>query len=318
MARKPRNEVRTGALVILSLTVLVAALVWLGAPGAFVKQHHYFIYFDNAFGIKPGADVMVSGRKAGKVKQVFSPVPVDERPEPRYECVVEVSVEAKAHVFKSVHVQMQQLSMLGDMVIDFSEGDETSGLAEDRAHFLGQRAPGLSEVAQQALDRVDPVLHKATEALETIEKAGDNLKRLTAESGDLALGVAEFRKAGMNLNEMTSSSSPLRLTLDHVEQLTGPEGPLSNTLKNAERFTADLTSNHDLQVALRNTRHASEKLNLAVTDAAPRVSVIARNLEEATDTIKRQPWRLVWPGNKSYPGDESPTPAPRATATKRR
>jgi hypothetical protein len=182
----------------------------------------------------------------------------------------------------------------------------------------GLDAVSQKRCAQQAIDRIDPVLRKAQETLDALEKTGNNLKQLTAEGGDLTLAVAEFRKSGMNLNEMTSSSSPLWRSLENIEELTGEHGPLSNTLKNAERFTADLAHNNDLGLALRNTRQASEKLNLAVADAAPRVSVIARNLEEATDTIKRQPWRLVWPGTKSYPGDERATTVPRATRPGRR
>ena len=49
-----RNEIRTGLLVVLSLAALTALLLYLGAPGVFVPQHTYRIFFDNAAGIKPG------------------------------------------------------------------------------------------------------------------------------------------------------------------------------------------------------------------------------------------------------------------------
>ena len=50
-----RTEIRTGLLVVLSLVVLVAVLIYLGAPGVFIPQNTFRIYFDNAAGIKPGA-----------------------------------------------------------------------------------------------------------------------------------------------------------------------------------------------------------------------------------------------------------------------
>ena len=46
-----RNEIRTGLLVVISLALLVAVLLYLGAPGVFTPQKTYRIYFDNAAGL---------------------------------------------------------------------------------------------------------------------------------------------------------------------------------------------------------------------------------------------------------------------------
>jgi len=35
-----------------------------------------------------------------------------------------------------------------------------------------------------------------------------------------------------------------------------------------------------------------------------RVSQVIENAEQFTDTIKREPWRVLWPSKKSYLGDE--------------
>src|SRR4029079_12576677 len=113
-----RNEIRTGLLVVLSLAVLVAVLVYLGAPGVFVPQHTYRIYFDNASGIKPGAQVLLAGRKIGLVRKLYSPVPEKERPTPKMETLIEVEVAKSAQIFKKVKVQIAQPSLLGESVID--------------------------------------------------------------------------------------------------------------------------------------------------------------------------------------------------------
>jgi len=39
------------------------------------------------------------------------------------------------------------------------------------------------------------------------------------------------------------------------------------------------------------------------------VPQVIQNAEQFTDTLKREPWRLLWPATKSYPGDEKPPPA---------
>src|ERR1700745_3783970 len=75
-----RNEILTGLLVIGTIGVIAFLLVLLGAPGLFRPLVTYKVYFDNAAGIKPGAVVMLAGRKIGQVQKLYSPLtPAEER-----------------------------------------------------------------------------------------------------------------------------------------------------------------------------------------------------------------------------------------------
>src|SRR5436309_3752013 len=69
-----RNEILTGVLVIGTIGVIAFLLVLLGAPGLFRPLVTYRVYFDNAAGIKPGAVVMLAGRRIGQVQRLYSPV----------------------------------------------------------------------------------------------------------------------------------------------------------------------------------------------------------------------------------------------------
>ena len=69
-----RNEILTGLLVIGTIGVIAFLLVLLGAPGLFRPLVTYKMYFDNAAGIKPGAVVMLAGRKIGQVQKLYSPL----------------------------------------------------------------------------------------------------------------------------------------------------------------------------------------------------------------------------------------------------
>lgn len=322
-----RNEIRTGLLVVLTLAAVVVVLIYLGAPGVFVPQHTYRIYFENAAGIKPGAPVLLAGRKIGQVRELFSPVPENERPNPKLETQIEVQVAFTARIFKKVRVQITQPSLLGDSVIDFSSGEEASGLAPNGSSFIGERAGGLSDLAPTVMERLDPVLSKLAGTLDSLQKTSDNLSKITADGADLPIAISEFKKFGMNLNEMSSYGSPLRRSLQNIEaltsddgklgqsinhlaELTGPEGALSKTFKNTEKFTSELTAHNDAEETLRNFRTASDNLNRSLTQIGQQFSVIGANLEQASDTVKHQPWRLIWPTTKKYP---EPTPTPRAT-----
>lgn len=329
-----RTEIRTGLLVVLSLAVLVVVLIYLGAPGVFVPQHTFRIYFDNAAGIKPGAQVLLAGRRIGQVSQLYSPVPEKDRPDPKMETLIEVKVASAAKIYQKVTVQITQPSLLGESVIDFSSGQEDSGLATDGARFLGKREPGLADAVPAVLEKIDPALIKLTATLNSLETTSDNLARLTADGADLPNAFGEFKEFGKNLNDISSYGGPLRNSLQNIEKLTsddgklgqslthlatltGPGGSLSNTLKNTEKFTADLAGNKDIAATLRNFRETSENLDRTLTGVGQQFSNIGSNLEQGTDTLKRQPWRLIWPTTKKYP-DEAKPKTERATSTAKR
>ena len=103
----------------------------------------------------------------------------------------------------------------------------------------------------------------------------DNIKHLTGPDSDLALTIT-------NVKHLTESDSDLALTLNNVKHLTGPDSNLALTLKNVKTFTGTLNNSP--------------------------LSQVITNAEQFTDTIKRQPWRLIWPSTKSYPDDKKAPP----------
>ncbi len=325
-----RQEIRTGLLVVISIFALVGVVLYLGAPGVFVPQHTFYIYFDNAAGIKHGAAVLLSGRKVGQVSQIFSPVPEAERPDPKFEVLVEVNVRATAKIYNQVRVQMVQTSLLGETNIDFSNGREAWGLAENKAYFQGERARGLTDAVPQILEKIDPVMSKLTETLGTLQTTSGNLNKLTAPDADLSKSFAELKQFGVHLNELSGPESALRKSLANVETLTGeggkldltmnnlqaatgPDSALVKTLNNAERFTSSLANNQDIDRTLGNFRRASERLSGVIDDLGPQFKAIGRNLEQASATVKHQPWRLIWPTTKKYPDDRLAAPSARMT-----
>jgi ABC-type transporter Mla subunit MlaD len=348
-----RSEIRTGLLVVFSLATLVGVILYLGAPGVFVPMKTYWIYAENASGIRQGNEVLLAGRRVGQVVKLYSPVPEVERPSPKLETLIEVRVNESAEIYKEVMVYLTQNGLLGEMLIDFTSGLESSGRAEHGHTFIAVRPAGLDQAVPMVLEKLDPALRKATETLDALQKTADNLSKLTAENGEAQVALAEFRKFGEHLNELTDDDGPLRLSLQNLQEMTGPTGKLrqslnnvasltdpdsnlAKTLANAEEFTSDLKDNKDIEQTLANFRSASEKLDNTVGGLGGQFSSIAGNLEQATDTVKRQPWRLIWPTTKKYPEDEArqkqaraergsrrtaretPTPVRKAEAVKRR
>ena len=147
-----RNEITTGILVLSTVGVLLAVILFLSAPGLFHSLHSFQIFFDNAAGVKPGAPVLVAGRKIGQVAAIDSPVAKAKRPAkyPEDEVLITVNIGRDAHVYRNATARMQQNGLLGEQVIDFVGGTEDSGIAESGYHFVGERVPDLNS----ALPRV--------------------------------------------------------------------------------------------------------------------------------------------------------------------
>jgi len=306
-----KNEIMTGLLVIGTIAVVAFLLVLLGAPGLFRPLVTYKIYFDNAAGIKQGAPVMLAGRKIGQVQKLYSPVsPKEERqavqaainpPEanaspsptatpgkPRFEVRVDVQVDKSAKVYRDAKTRLMQLGLLGDMAIDITQGNESSGRAKDGEIFAGERTPDLGEAAAKMLEVIKPVAAEATNTMKDLQQTAQNLNRLTDENSELTLALTQFKTFGQ-----------------HLTDLTAPDSALSHSLTNIEKISTSLTENDNIEVTLRNLRSSSEKLKVATTELEP----AGQNIKQFSETIKTQPWRLIWPSTKTY-AEASPTPAP--------
>ena len=308
--RLERNETLTGLLVVGTIGVIAFLLVLLGAPGLFRPLVTYQVYFDNAAGIKPGAVVMLAGRKIGQVQKLYSPLSRAEEkqaqqaaaaihpseagaspspsPSPRFEARVDVQVDKNARLYRDAKAQMIQLGLLGDMAIDFTQGTQESGRAKDGEIFAGERNPDLGEAAAKMLEVIKPVASEATNTMKDLQQTAENLNKLTDQNSELNLALVQFKTFG-----------------EHLTDLTAPDSALSHSLTNIQKISTSLTENDNIEVTLRNLRSSSDKLKVAVTDLEP----AGENIKQFSETIKTQPWRLIWPTTKKY-AEATPTPAP--------
>ena len=315
-----RNEILTGVLVLATVAVLTGILILLGAPGLFKPLVTYKIYLDNAAGIKLGAPVLLAGRKIGQVEKLHSPVSHEEaqqaeaaadaiRPgasptpppvlaKPKYEARIDVRVDKDAIVYKDTHARLITLGLLGETAIDFTQGNESSGRAQDGQTFAGERVPDFGESIAKMLDIVQPVATEATKTLKELQTTAGNLSRITDDQSPLNMTLAQMRTFAENLTNMTSSESPLQLALKNVESIS----------TNLNKITTDISSSDNLNVTLQNFRDSSEKLKSAMNDVAPNLKATGANVKDLTQTVKTQPWRLLWPSTKKYPNDEAAAP----------
>ncbi|MDZ4744220.1 MAG: MlaD family protein [Verrucomicrobiota bacterium] len=238
-----KNEITTGLLVLITFTVLIGLLILIGMPGLLKPLNTYRIYYDNANGIRPGAPVLLAGREIGKVTALNSPIPQDKRPEGHsdFEVSIDVQVDRDAEIYNNVTVRLTQQGLMGQQVIDFIQGDASTGIVKDKAEFIGKRVPDLSEAIT------------------------DNMKRLTGPGSDFAL------------------------TLENIKNFTGADSDLVHTVNEVDTFMKSLNKSN--------------------------IPKVIQNTEQFTDTLKREPWRLIWPSTKEYKDDKK---KPAETVTRKK
>ena len=305
-----RNEILTGLLVLATIAVLTFILILLGAPGLFRPLVTYRIYMDNAAGIKQGAPVLLAGRKIGQVDKLYSPVSKEDAAravaaaealhsgdpsptptdKPKYEARIDVKVDRNALVYKDAKARLITLGLLGEVAIDITQGNDSSGRASDGEIFAGERVPDFGESISKMLDIVKPVAAEATNTLKELQTTAQNLSRITDENSQLNMGLAQFRTFVENLTSLTARDSSLSIALANIEKIS-----------------TDLSSNDNIKITLQNFRESSDKLRGVLNDLnqlGPDLKASGTNIKELTETVKTQPWRLIWPSTKKYPQDE--------------
>ena len=326
-----RNEILTGLLVLATVATLTGILIILGAPGLFRPLVTYKIYLDNAAGIKLGAPVLLAGRKIGQVESLFSPVakeeaaqaqelaamrpaegptPPPDAPKPRYEARIDIRVDKTALVYKDARTRLITLGLLGETAIDITQGNDESGRAEDGQTYAGERVPDFGESISKMLDIIQPVATEATETLKGLQTTAQNLSKITDQNSQLNMALAQMRTFAENLTSMTARDSAISVALKNVETISN----------NLNKITTDLTSTDNINITLQNFRDSSEKLKSALNDLVPDLKATGENVKDLTETVKTQPWRLVWPSTKKYPDDapeSQAAPVPRRLRTER-
>ena len=104
-------------------------------------------------------------------------------------------------------------------------------------------------------------------------------------------------------------------TLGLVRNHTRPGGNATG----AYTVSSDLSANDNIKLTLENFHGSSEKLKGILNDldqVGEDLKTSGGNIKELTQTVKSQPWRLIWPSTKKYPEDNQTSPPDTITVKK--
>jgi phospholipid/cholesterol/gamma-HCH transport system substrate-binding protein len=294
-------EIKVGALVLFAVALLVAFVVVLG-DFSWQHGHVVFVDYDNAAGLKPGADVAISGIKAGRVERIDflggeHDEEVDRRVFVRVKIVLEPDRAAAVREDSQFYITTQ--GVLGEKYIEvltktldappLAENTKVRGVDPPRMELLLARASKLLNDMTELLGRDDIPIGDLIRNTNSLVKHGDEI--LVENRGkfgnilsnvevvtDNAKGISAALESGLD------DGSDIRATLRNTRGLTGQLnrriGPLANKAEMTLESTQSLTENLDgivtgkraqIEGTLDNVYAASA--DLAATSADVRVMV---------------------------------------------
>jgi ABC-type transporter Mla subunit MlaD len=164
-------------------------------------------------------------------------------------------VESDSKLYRETNVTMRTFGLLADLVVDFTNGNPDSGLATSGDSFVGTRAPDLSEIGPQVIQKLEPALREATSTLIQLRHTAQNLTGLT-EKDSVVINrlngtLTNFESVGSNLKTMTEKNGPLAATFERLQ----------GVLENAQNITGQLQKDNRLEKTLANLDSSSVRLN---------------------------------------------------------
>jgi phospholipid/cholesterol/gamma-HCH transport system substrate-binding protein len=123
--RSPRitwDQLRVGALILVAIGIIVAALITLGATtNLFAKRYRLIAFVPSASGLTRGGQVTVAGQLAGVIDEIeFLPVDTDTTRNLRL--VIAVDQALQSQIRADSRAKIRTVGLLGDRVFDIIPG----------------------------------------------------------------------------------------------------------------------------------------------------------------------------------------------------
>ncbi len=247
-------ELKVGALVVVSLGVLIAFVALLGGL-SFAPGFRVYVDYDFSGNIHSGAPVKISGIRVGKVEEVrFMGGQLDPQVGRRVQVrlVVRIEQRAKAAIHQDAEFFVNTQGVLGEQYLEIAPGSYEKPELQPEAVVRGIDPPRTDLIIARLyefLDAVTGLLREDKEVFRDLLRSGAKVAR----SLDQLLGEnrEEIKKLLGDLDRLTSESADLVAKLDRG---LGDAEELRKTLANIEAISTAVRT--DVGPLIQKTRRA--------------------------------------------------------------
>jgi phospholipid/cholesterol/gamma-HCH transport system substrate-binding protein len=246
------SELKVGALIIISLAILVAIVVLvLGVESPFARRYTLYTYMPNIGGLREDSPVMLEGVTVGNVKgyefaELEKGVRVELRIQEKYR--ERIRTDSIAH--------LRSLGLLGDKYIEISQGTRDGRPLKEKETVTG--APPLD---------IDEMIARANHTFDNLGDTVINVKDITQAMKEGKGTVGKFLKDDdiyKNLNEILRKTHSGSGTIGNLINNDKLYRDLSDTAVNLRAATENLRAGQGTAGKLLNDKEMGEKLSNSI------------------------------------------------------
>ena len=292
--RLNRMERVVGLFVVLAALLLLAGFAYYlhhtaARKGWFLQRVPYYVYVQDATGLKPGDPVRMMGFEIGHITQVTPMPPTQWFVENHYNVFVQFNVIEPnfGYIWTDSKVKINPSDLLGNRTLELIKGQvgEVTVIERDGrvTELLSEQVPGTyvpwtkqSKGVWLKAEESPAVAERVDRLFQVIQAA---LPNLTNQLGQTLAGSAE---AMSNLNQLAVSARPTATHLAEItDHLREPEGALGRWL-----FPSNF--NDQLGTTLTAATHTLTGIDTNLLAVVEKLTVSLDNLANITSNLNRQ------------------------------
>ncbi|MDI6734856.1 MAG: MlaD family protein [bacterium] len=319
------SELKVGIMVAVSLTLL--GMLIIAASGKFFLQQGYTIvvYFDYVSGLNTGAPVRLAGMEVGEVKDL---VLSDSK------IAVTLKLEPTAKIRSDSNVTINSLGIVGEKYVEITLGTPQGKILESGSMIKGITPVNIDEV----LGRTEAIVNKSERIIVFMDKilGGEeiwiefdkilkNTATITTTLNELldenkeeinhsiknlhSISLSLKRIVEENRDDFRDTTKKLKESAFHFQQaslqlskiLSDLNLMVGGTKKGIAETLSELTKITDsTQSILKKIEKGDGALGKLVSDkeVANHLTNAAKNIDELTLELKRNPWKLLQKGKE--------------------
>ena len=223
---KISNETKVGALVVVSIALLMLGLNFLKGKKLFSNATTFYGVYQNIQGLQNSNPILINGMQVGTVYKIS---PAKDMK----------TITVEMNITKDINIPTNSVAFiksnpLGTSSVEIILGNATTYLKNKDTMPTVAHAGLFSEV----LTKVDPLLLDVRKAITTIDTLTGNVNSVIdpAAKNNIAAMLHNLNKISEALLTTTAS---LNILMNHQN------GALAQTLKNANSITGNLAANND-------------------------------------------------------------------------
>ena len=268
--RKGRTEILVGLFLFLGLAILGTLVVTFGRLGQGLSNpYELTVLFQNANGLAPGSDVLLSGAKIGFL--INSPQLVGDK----YRVALHLKIEGSVHIPRKSKFLVGSSNLLGDKFIDVIPADEIDAgdFWQPGEIIEGSRSGGFDDLAA----RGGIVLEQLTDSLKDIQALTANLnkhllnetniKNITQTFSNLKDTTDAFKKSALGLDTVLNTADGALKTFDSAgKDIKITAERASKAAEHLQKLTKNAADGHGALGVLVNDKETADNLRSLISN----------------------------------------------------